>query len=93
MNNKHETYHLKYATTNIKYEYPCNSEHTTSNMKHRIANMKLESKHETGAKKKNFGVFEKLLHETLHNQHETDHLKYTITNIKYESLRNSEHET
>ena len=36
-------------------------------MKHRTANMKLERKHEMGAKKKNFGVFEKSVHETLHN--------------------------
>ena len=43
---------INIATTNKKYELPCNSEHTTSNMK-------LECKHEMGVKKKNFGVFEK----------------------------------
>ena len=62
-------------------------------MKYRTANMKLERKHETRAKKKNFEVFEKLVHETLHNQRETDHFKYTTTNIKYEYLCNSKHET
>ena len=73
LNKKHETYHLKYSTANIKYEYLCNTEHTKSNMKYRTGNMKLERKHETRAKKKNFGVFEKLLYETLNNKHETDH--------------------
>ena len=42
----------------------------TANMKHRTTSMKLERKHETGVKKKNFEVFEKSVHEILNNEHE-----------------------
>ena len=46
-----------------------------------------------GAKKKNFEVFEKLLHETLNNKHEISYLKYATVNIKYQYIGNSEHTT
>ena len=46
-----------------------------------------------GAKKKNFGVFGKSVHEILNNEHETKNKTYETTNIKYEYLRNIEHET
>ena len=91
LNNKHETYYLKYATINMKYEYLCNSEHKMSNIKHRTINIKFEYKQERRTEKKKFGVFRNLLNETLNNTRETCYLKYATINIKYEYLFNSEH--
>ena len=68
-------------TVNIKYQ--------TWNVEQQTWNA--EPKHETGAKNKNFGVFEKLLHGTSNNKHEISYLKYATANIKYEYLGNSEH--
>ena len=62
---KDEINYLKHATINIKYKYFRNREHETSNMKYRTENMKLDCERESGAKKKNFGVLGKSVHETL----------------------------
>ena len=78
---------------NIKYGYLCNSEHITSNMKQRTRNMKLERKHKTRAKKKNFGVFGKSVYETLNKKDEINYLKHATINIKYDYHCNNEHET
>ena len=52
------------------------TQHQTWNIEQQTWNVEqqtwnVECKHETGAKKKNFGVFEKLLHGTSNNKHET----------------------
>ena len=44
--------------------------------------MKLKGKCEMGVKKKNFGVFEKSVHETLNKKDEINYLKHTTINIK-----------
>ena len=93
MNKKDEKNYLKHATINIKYKYLCNREHETLNVKRRTKNMKLERKHKTRAKKKNFGVFGKSVYETLNKKDEINYLKHATINIKYEYIYNSEHDT
>ena len=38
---------------------------------------------------KNFGVLEKLLHETLNSKYETSYLNFAIANIKYDYVCSS----